>query len=551
MGSGALIFTASAGAKSASQRVDVSVRPAAAYRMQVSFSRLAPNTGKTVSDLRHIYDAYATRDASVSTVPLALSQGLTAWLVNTDNYCTEQIVSASMPRLVASKWSAVPAFARALQPGLSGPQKGDALAEQIDAIRSRQNEQGGFGLWTATPDSEPFISAYAMHFLIEARDRGVAVPKETIDDGNRYLQLLADDDSAQTLYRLRERAYAVYLLTRQGNVTTNDIASVQRRLEEAYPNTWKYDLAAGWLAASYVMLKQDDQANQLISPLQAHLERRDDDGHYLYAYYDDPLIDDSTVLYLLAKHFPGRAKALSARAMENVARPLEINRFNTLSAAMAMLAFDAYANTNAAAVDKLSIAEMHANGAQFAITKLQNNMLQAGSFSGLATGLRINDASALPAWAMVAQAGYDRDVPTSEIKNGLEILREYTDTKGNALDKITLGEEIDVHLKIRATGDKGEGDIAVVDLLPGGFDPVITQSLRQPTSTWTPAYSDVREDRVVIYGSASPDVQEFVYRIKASAAGRFIVPPAYGESMYDRRVQARAKGGDVLTVVRP
>ena len=551
LGSGALIFTAATGAKSASQRVDVSVRPAAAYRMQVSFSRLAPNTGKTVTDLRHMYDAYATRDASVSTVPLALSQGLTSWLVNTDNYCTEQIVSASMPRLVASKWSSLPAFARALQPGLGGPSKGDALARQIDAIRSRQNEQGGFGLWTATPDSEPFISAYAMHFLIEARDRGVAVPKDVIDNGNRFLQLLADDDSATTLYRLRERAYAVYLLTRQGNVTTNDIASVQKRLEEAYPNTWHNDLAAGWLAASYALLKQDDQAGKLISPLEAHLERRSDDGSYAYAYYDDPLIDDSTVLYLLAKHFPNRAKALSARAMENVAHPLEINRFNTLSAAMAMLAFDAYANSNAAAVDKLSIAEMHANGAQFPIAKLQNAMLQAGTFSALATGLRVNDASALPAWAMVAQAGYDRDVPTTEIKNGIEILREYTDTKGGALDKITLGQEIDVHLKIRATGDKGEGDLAIVDLLPGGFDPVLTSALRQPTSTWTPAYSDVREDRVVIYGLATPDVQEFVYRIKASAAGRFIVPPAYGESMYDRRVQARAKGGDMLTVVRP
>ncbi|HEX4860982.1 MAG TPA: hypothetical protein VFV07_07075, partial [Rhizomicrobium sp.] len=432
-----------------------------------------------------------------------------------------------------------------------GPSKGDALARQIDAIRSRQNEQGGFGLWSATPDSEPFISAYAMHFLIEARDRGVAVPKDVIDNGNRYLQLLADDDSAETLFRLRERAYAVYLLTRQGNVTTNDIASVQKRLEEAYPDTWHYDLAAGWLAASYALLKQDDQANKLIAPLQAHLERRTDDVSYYYAYYDDPLIDDSTVLYLLAKHFPNRAKALSARAMEHVAHPLEVNQFNTLSAAMAMLAFDAYGSSNASAVDKLSVAEMHANGAQFAITKVQNAILQAGTFSGMATGLRINDASPLPAWAMVAQAGYDRDVPTTEIKNGLEILREYTDVKGGALDKITLGEEIDVHLKIRATGDKGVGDLAIVDLLPGGFDPVLTSSLRQPTSTWTPAYSDVREDRVVIYGNASPDVQEFVYRIKASAAGRFIVPPAYGESMYDRRIQARAKGGDTLTVVRP
>jgi hypothetical protein len=54
----------------------------------------------------------------------------------------------------------------------------------------------------------------------------------------------------------------------------------------------------------------------------------------------------------------------------------------------------------------------------------------------------------------------------------------------------------------------------------------------------------------LIYGTATPDVKEFVYRIKASASGKFIVPPAYAVSMYDRRIQARAPGGQVLTVVR-
>lgn len=69
-------------------------------------------------------------------------------------------------------------------------------------------------------------------------------------------------------------------------------------------------------------------------------------------------------------------------------------------------------------------------------------------------------------------------------------------------------------------------------------------------STWSPDYTDVREDRVVIYGVAMPDVQEFIYRIRATTAGKFIVPPAYGESMYDRRVQARAPGGQFLNVAR-
>jgi uncharacterized protein YfaS (alpha-2-macroglobulin family) len=58
----------------------------------------------------------------------------------------------------------------------------------------------------------------------------------------------------------------------------------------------------------------------------------------------------------------------------------------------------------------------------------------------------------------------------------------------------------------------------------------------------------VREDRVVVYGFANPDVQEYIYRIKASTSGKFIAPPAYGESLYDRRVQARAPGGTTLTV---
>jgi len=202
--------------------------------------------------------------------------------------------------------------------------------------------------------------------------------------------------------------------------------------------------------------------------------------------------------------------------------------------------------------DKLRIEEIRNGATPKMISSPQNNLLQAGTWSPAATGLRFTDAGDQTAWAVLDQAGYDRDTPATAIKNGLEIVRDYTDVKNNALATITPGQEIDVHVKIRATGDKGVGNVAIVDLLPGGFDPVLQQpgSLRQPGSSWDPAYTDIREDRVLIYGAATPDVKEFVYRIKASASGKFIVPPAYAESMYDRRIQARAPGGQVLTVVR-
>ncbi len=559
LGSGALSFKASYGGKSASQRIDISVRPASAYRMQINVIRVRPNSTKTIADLRHLYDPYSRRDASMSTVPLALTQGLAAWLVNYDNFCSEQIISASMPRLIAARWAAIPAFARAMQPALTDKQMNlsDGLAAQIDALRSRQNSSGGFGVWAATQDADPFISAYAVNFLLEARDRGAGVPKDMIDDGNRYLQQLAADESVDGLDKIRQRAYAVYLLTRQGNVTTNQLAAVQKRLEDAYPKDWKNDLAAAWLAASYQLMKQDKQAAQLIDPLQRLLERDHDNEPFVYDYYDDPLVRDTSVLYLLAKHFPDRARNLSPRVFENIAKPLESDWFDTLSAAMTILAFDVYAKNNAATLDKLRIEEVRMGGPATQISQLQGNLLQTGSWSSSASAIRLTNSDDQPAWGVLDQAGYDRDVPAVAIKHGLEIVRDYTDTNGKPLATIIPGEEIDVHVKIRATDNKNVYDVAIVDLLPGGFDPVMQQpganggvSIRAAGSSWMPVHTDIREDRVLVYGMATPEVQEFVYRIKPSASGKFIVPSAFAEAMYDRRTQARAPGGEVLTVVR-
>ncbi|MDS0858746.1 alpha-2-macroglobulin [Burkholderia pseudomultivorans] len=583
LGSGTLSFGARYGAKGAQQNVDVSVRPAAAFRTQLDAGRLDAGKKASVPNLRPMYDAYASRDASMSTAPLVLSEGLSSYLVNFDHYCSEQMVSAVVPRLFASNWLSV----RALTSAMHAPEAGadaanaNAVAQFFGVLRGRQNAQGGFGLWSATPDADPFVSAYAMHVLIDGRERGAAVPKDMLDAGTQYLQKLAANDALGSLDLLRQRAYAVYLLTRLGNVTTNSLATVQKRLQDAYPDAWKNDLAAAWLAASYRLLKQDKEAGTLIAGPQALLERRPraDDG-YATGYYLDPLTRDASVLYLLAKHFPERARSLSPRAMDNIAAPIVDNRFNTLSSAMTILALDAYAASNAGQLDRLAIDEIRAGAATKDVSSIRANLVRSGTWTAGASRVDFVNGSALPAWWVASQSGYDRGTSKQAIRNGLEIVRDYTDTNGKPLDKIVLGQEIDVHLKIRATGSASVGNVAIVDLLPGGFDPVIAPPpatdaqdgsngdggdggasapaadapWRSPIgvagSTWQPQFADVREDRVVIYGTATSDVREFVYRIKASNAGRFIVPPAYGESMYDRRLQAQAPGGAALTVER-
>jgi len=48
--------------------------------------------------------------------------------------------------------------------------------------------------------------------------------------------------------------------------------------------------------------------------------------------------------------------------------------------------------------------------------------------------------------------------------------------------------------------------------------------------------------RVVVYGSGLDSVQDFTYKIRRPTRN-YLVPPAQGDSMYDRTVQAPSPAG--------
>lgn len=588
LGSGNLSFTAGANGKSAKQGVDLSVRPASPMRTDLAFGRVDAHARGDVTALRDMHDEYARRDVSFSTVPVVLARGLAAYLVDFPHYCTEQVISAAMPALILGKR---PEFGDVkpaqMRDGDTPP--ADPVAALFDVLRARQNRQGGFGLWTATPDTHTFATDYAVHYLIEAADRGVAIPRDMLASADNALKQIAADDSDDSLAGMRQRAYAIYLLTRQGNVTTNDLASLQRRLQDMHAKEWKNDVAAAWLAASYQLLHQDRLAADLISGPRKLLARKGTDEAYSYAHYYDPAIRDATVLYLLARHFPDQARALPAETVDNLVRPLGNGHYNTLSSGMIILALDAWAAQAPDDVSKLSIGSVAADGNVTPIGAVKGSLVD-GHWKAGAQRLRlVNDADAA-AWYGVAQAGFDRKPSTQTRKDGIEVTRTYTDAKGKAIDKLSVGDEIDVHLRIRSTRDTEVSDVAIVDLLPGGFEPVLnteapadapsTDEAVSPTdnesegsegdepegeaddtpawhapigtsaSTWSLDYADVREDRVVVYGYASPDVAEFVYRIKATNAGTFAIPPVLAQSLYDSSAQSTAPGGGTITVER-
>jgi uncharacterized protein YfaS (alpha-2-macroglobulin family) len=257
--------------------------------------------------------------------------------------------------------------------------------------------------------------------------------------------------------------------------------------------------------------------------------------------------------------------------------------YQSLSSGTTLLALDAYATTAQGAEHNFAISEV-LKSKQVRALSLPAGLFPKVAFSDQAASLRFSNLSPLTSYYLIEQAGFDRTPPTKEIKQGLEVIREYTDAQGKPLAQIPMGREIDVHLKFRGLKDEYIPSIAMVDLLTGGFELVVPTQGAEPTFAEASAaesraeseeeaydgdgeylgwqcqicvsskamleYADMREDRVVFYVSANKDVQEIVYRIKATNVGTYNVPAAYGEAMYDRSVVARSVAGK-LSVTRP
>jgi uncharacterized protein YfaS (alpha-2-macroglobulin family) len=558
LGPAPLTFTASRGPAEAHVEESVGVRPATPFRTDLTLGRV-DGSSATAPLTRDLFAEQRKVEAAVSSVPLVWGQGLTAYLDHYEYSCTEQLVSKGVSALVV----------------ISRPEFGtikNRTEQPLDAtfstLRGRMNDRGGLGLWASTPETAEFATVYAAHFLIEARDHGQAIPQELLTSLDDWLTRFAATP-ASTLADARLRAYAVYLLARQGAKPTAALSNVEQELANRYPKTWPTDLAAAYLASTYRLLQKNDEANRIVAKVPWSTVKRDfsDDIYY------DPVVHDAQLLYLLAKHFPNRLGDAPPAALETISQAVSGTRASSLSAAYTLLALDAFAKT-AAATTTLGISEIGKDGREHVLAPAEG-AIRKTTLSETAAKALFSRRGTTPAYFALSEAGYDRNQPTAEKSDGVEIVREFVDAKGNVVSRVNVGEEFFVRLRVRATTRDRQPQIAIVDLLPGGVEPVLELQAPADSSTpgadpasaqrsatsalpvgvpgqsdWVPAHIDVREDRVILYGDLGKNAATFVYRVRANNAGTYQVPPAFAEGMYNRAVAALSRAG-TLEVVKP
>ena len=478
------------------------------------------------------------------------------------------------------------------------------VAETVAALEGLQRPDGGFGYWPGAQYGHYWGTAHAALALGEAERAGYAIGRVDLEAARRFLREGFDKPSGWSRLppSAEERAYAVYVLARQG--------APERGLEERlYAEREKMamfgrallaaamasggvagDATAGaaGVAGAAGAAAVSESAQALMAGLMNQARVDADAVHFA---------EDAADTYAPLFHSDTRTTAIVLQALlavdpehvfvPKIARHLQTVRTGggyrtTQEAAFSLMAMADYVRIREAAapdfVARVKLADREVASAPFRGRSLASAEQQVPMVSlGADAGQRSLVFSAEGTGRLYYGARLrfaPQEVPTTEQDNGLVVQRWYTlDGRGSeAVRAVTEGALVRVHLRVASHQERHY--VAIEDPLPAGLEAVDTTlatSGRLPEAPgdampeaegdsealdgaegeeWEPewyspfAHVEMRDDRLLLFADhLAPGVHTYTYVARATTAGTFVRPPARAEEMYSPEVNGRSTGG--------
>jgi hypothetical protein len=461
--------------------------------------------------------------------------------------CLEQTTSTTRPLLY------VGTELKTLDPAaVSSGGVDEKVGVGLRRILSMQTASGGFSYWPGSSQPNTWGTAYATHFLIEAREAGHAVPKESVDAALTWMESQLTDGSDGA-----GQPYLHYVLARAGRARKAQAADrlaflsstdLRGRGEES-----RYLLkAALWLAGDR-SFEADLRAPNLP-------EVTDERGSGWNWYSDRRR--RGLVLNVMVDLF-GADPAVDAVA-EKVAdslRGMPSRGYTTQELAWGVSGLGRWGRASAEGitVPSLEVAGKVRKPARVGAGGERSWVVRDPS---LATEPKLvwNAGAEERLWMVVSSHGVASDLPAPVGGNGLTVSRTWQRESGQPLRSSVggvapsqLGEILYTTIHLTNRGKERVDNVALVDRVPAGWEienPSIggqgLPSWLQLETTWRADHMNVRDDRVEIFGTVGAgQTVSFAYAVRAVTAGNFSVPPVEAEAMYDPRLWARELGGSV------
>ena len=447
--------------------------------------------------------------------------------------CSEQITSRAMPLLYVNELAA---GAHLAQDAASDQRIKDA----IERLLARQGSNGSFGLWEAGGD-DAWLDAYVADFLTRAREKGFAVPDVLFKNAlDRIRNSVVNADEPEKDGG-RDLAYGLYVLARNGAAPIGDL----RYLADTKLKDLATPIAKSQLAAALALVGDRNRAERVFAAsldsltpkLVLEFGRTD---------YGSALRDAAALVSLAAEGNAPKATLTQAVVRVEEARGLTPYT-STQENAWLVLAARALAKETMT---------LELNGQPITTALFRN--YRAGEMA--AQPIKVTNTGDAPVQAVVSVSG-SPIVPEPAASNGFKIERNYYTLDGKPADvtKARQNDRFAVVLKI--TEPKPEyGHIMVSDYLPAGFEidnPHLVSSGDSGTLDWIeegeePENAEFRDDHfsaAVDRAADSKSVFTVAYVVRAVTPGKFVLPQAYVEDMYNPSRYGRTGTGSVE--VRP
>jgi uncharacterized protein YfaS (alpha-2-macroglobulin family) len=511
----------------------------------------------------------------VSALPPVNLDGRLEYLVQYPYGCLEQTTSSVFPQLY------LPALIR------MGQNRRLEIENNIRAglarLRSLQHPNGGFAYWPGMWNTDGkhdwrnnWGTTYAGHFFLEAEKAGYTLPGDMKSSWMRFQK-----DAAQQWNPRRgepghyapdlihaERYAQVYRLYTLALAGAPEIGAMNRMREVD-----SLSLAERWLLAStYRLAGKPDVAKALVDKDRVQAFVFADANPYTFG----SLMRDRAVV-LMGMTLLGR-DAETGPLLEDVAAQLNDGSwYSTQSLAFALVAVA----QNTGAKPFLGFSFDYATpGERKQAVQAESPVASLKLPPPPAAGvpLTITNTSDRKLYATVSVRAVPRSGEEDASANGLSLGVEYSDADGNPLDPrhVQQGSDLIAQLTVKNVSKRQLDNLALSQLVPAGWEirndrleGVDTQGERtagkQPRGQfgWVPAqwrnqamrtaeYVDIRDDRVQRFFSLAPGESIFFEtRLNAAYLGKFYLPGATIEAMYEATQHARVKGQWVEVVTHP
>lgn len=450
--------------------------------------------------------------------------------------CVEQTTSSARPLLFVGD------LLRDLGPDLLPSGGVDAMvAAGVTRLLSMQTPSGGLAYWPGSLEPDAWGTAYATHFLLDARDAGHQVAPERLDRVVDWIE--RSIDTGAPAYAA---PYLHFVLARAGR----DRAARAARLADMLGGGSRSDEAA-FLARAAVYLGGDRRHEALLRSVDLSavaVER------LLHHDYHSDLRGRGLVLATRVDLF-GADDPQAAALADVVGGALgqASHHYNTQELMWGVTGLGKYARAQAS---KTPPPTLSVNGRVHAPRPPDANRgdrvwIVPGASEQAGLVLEAAGDASTPVTVVLSSEGIPKGGTQAYGGDGLALTREWLDVRGAPLapKDLELGTLVYVRLTLKNTTRRTLENLALVDRFPAGWEVENPRLGRgtlprwvDPTGLWAMEHMNVRDDRVEIFGGLAPqgDVQ-VVYALRAVSAGTFLAPPASAEAMYDPRVWARVR----------